>query len=103
MSPHPTRERRIKVSTVREKKVRGGSRERRPRSVVGANHGTRSPTSDRGPAEVSLWGMPWSATRGSGPMSPRPTHERRVKEPRKEKGENLRSCRARGPAAMPEP
>ena len=92
-----------KKKESKETTVRGGDQERRPRSVVGANHGTHSPTSDRGPAEVSLWGMPWSATRGSGPMSPRPTRERRVKEPRKEKGENLRSCRARGPAAMPEP
>ena len=43
-----------KKKESKETTVRGGDQERRPRSVVGANHGTHSPTSDRGPAEVSL-------------------------------------------------
>jgi len=83
MSPHPTRERRIKVSMEKKRKVSGGSQERRPRGVVRANHESHSPTSDRGPAEVSLGGMPWSATRGPDPISPHPTRERRVKAPRR--------------------
>lgn len=67
---------------VRKEKC-GGNQERRPRGVVRANHESHSPASDRGPAEVSLWGLPWSATRGPDPMSPHPTRERRVKVPRK--------------------
>ena len=83
MSPHPTRERRVEVSKEKKRKVGGGSQERRPRGVVRANHESHSPASDRGPAEVSLWGLPWSATRGPDPMSPHPTRERRVEVPRK--------------------
>ena len=83
MSPHPTRERRVEVSKEKKRKVGGGSQERRPRGVVRANHESHSPASDRGPAEVSLGGMPWSATRGPDPISPHPTRERRVKAPRR--------------------
>jgi hypothetical protein len=67
--------------------------------VVRANHESHSPASDRGPAEVSLGGMPWSATRGPDPISPHPARERRVTAPRKRMWEDLRSCRARALAA----